>query len=168
LNTIRNLRGQMGYSMKNTYKDLYKGTVEEVQNRLIKILQDSPIKTYTYFNSSSSGTPAATTYRKYFGSWGAALDAAGISNSCSMKANLPTRVYLVEFDGFYKIGITQQKINERLHGAYPKFEVLLELEMTLVEAKVLEAKWLKEVKTLQYIPTNFPAEGRGFTECFKY
>lgn len=167
LGTIHGWRRSWGITTKNKYDELYKGTVGEVQERLIKIMQEAPVVTYTYFNSKDSGTPAATTYRKYFGSWDNALSAAGITNSCTMKPGKPTRIYLVEFEGFYKIGITQQTVHERLGGRYPPYKVIIDIETTLEEAKNIEKDWLKTVKPFQFIPTTFPSEGRGFTECFK-
>jgi len=138
------------------------------KEQLIEIMKNAPIVTYDYFNSKDSGMPAATTYRRYFGSWSAALEAAGIEQSSSvMKPNKPTKVYLVEFDGFYKVGITQQTVKQRLGGRYPDYKIILELEFdNLQEAKKVETSWLEAVKHCKFVPTNFPLEGRGFTECF--
>lgn len=140
------------------------------KERLIEIMKAAPIVTYDYFNSKDSGLPAATTYRKYFGSWAEALAAAGIEQANSvMKTNKPTKVYLVEFEGFYKIGITQQTVKQRLGGRYPAYKIILELEFdTLAEAKQIEKAWLEAVKPYKYTPNNFPAEGRGATECFVF
>lgn len=170
---------------KNSYKDLYTGSVGEVQQRLIELMQNSPIITYEYFNRASSNVPPATTYRKYFGSWAKAMEAAGVvttnpevkestsgkgegSSKFCQKEDKPTKVYLLDFGDFYKVGITQQTIKQRFSGKYPPYTVLLSLEMSLAEAKELERQWLKVVKPYQFIPSNFPAEGRGFTECFKF
>lgn len=161
------LRARTKYSSLNSYKDLYNGTIEEVQQRLIKIMQGATKVTYTYFNSKDSGTPAATTYRKYFGSWENALEAAGVSSVSALKEDRSTTVYLVEFEGFYKVGITQQTVHQRLGGRYPMYEIVMQIECSLKEAKEIETTWLKNVKHLQYIPPTFPVEGRGFTECFK-
>lgn len=174
---VKYLRQCTKSSSRRSNRELLKGSLEEVQARLIKIMQDSPIIGYAYFNSKDSGTPAATTYRKYFGSWENALRAAGrhtnenagndVINKFSMKPDRPTTVYLVEFDGFYKIGITQQMIAQRLGGRYPPYNIVMQIDTSLEEAKAIEKTWLENVKHLQYIPTSFPAEGRGFTECFK-
>ena len=168
VDTIKTWRKSWGHSLTRSTPDLYKGTVAEVQARLIKIMQDAPVVSYAVFNSKESGTPAATTYRKYFGSWEKALEAAGrsITSNFSMKPDRPTTVYLVEFDGFYKIGITQQTVAQRLHS-HPPYNILMQIQCTLSEAKDIEKQWLENVKHLQYIPATFPAEGRGFTECFK-
>jgi hypothetical protein len=174
--TVNGWKGKWGIRQKNSYKHLYEGTVADVQARLIKIMQEAPEVSYSYFNSADSDTPPATTYRKYFGSWTAAVEAANISklnkeytaDKYSQKKNLPTKVYLVEFDGYYKLGITQQTVEQRLGGRYPKYTVLQVKELpSLKDAKVLERTLLDLVKDYKYIPKDFPAEGRGFTECFK-
>jgi hypothetical protein len=172
--TINGWKGKWGIRHKNSYKDLYKGTVGEVQQRLIKIMQEAPEVCYNYFNSANSGVPPATTYRKYFGSWTAAREAAGVvakeegRGHSIQKEDKITLLYLVEFEDFYKIGITQQTVDQRLGKRYPAYKILWTKEFnTLAEAKREEARLLTEVKHKQYIPTNFPAEGRGFTECFK-
>lgn len=157
-------RNRLGIRGRNGCPKKY--TKEE----LIDIMRSAPTVTYDYFNSKDSGLPAATIYRSYFGSWTAALEAAGITQANSaMKPDKPTKVYLVEFGDFYKVGITQQTINQRLGGRYPPYKVVLELEFdNLMEAKEIESSWLKAVKDYRYVPDNFPTEGRGFTECFKH
>lgn len=138
------------------------------KEQLIEIMRAAPVVTYDYFNSKDNDLPAATTYRRYFGSWSAALEAAGIQqNNSVMKSDKATRVYLVEFDGFYKVGITQQTVKQRLGGRYPEYKVIMELEFEdLSQAKEVEKSWLETVADYRYVPTNFPTEGRGFTECF--
>lgn len=91
----------------------------------------------------------------------------GDSYKYSQKPDKLTKVYLIEFDGFYKVGTTQQTITQRFGGRYPQYEVLLIIETTLEEALDIEREWLENVKHLKYVPNCFPAEGRGFTECFK-
>lgn len=140
------------------------------KEELVAIMRAAPTVTYDYFNSKDNGLPAATTYRRYFGSWTAALEAAGIEQANSvMKTDKPTKVYLVEFDGFYKVGITQQTVKQRLGGRYPNYSIVLELDFpNLREAKEVENSWLEAVKPYKFMPHNFPSEGRGFTECFKW
>ncbi len=139
------------------------------KEQLIEIMKAAPVHTYSYFNSKESGLPAATTYREYFGSWEAALEAAGLpTNSYSMKPDRTTYVYLIDFGDFYKIGITQQRLKDRFGARYPKYEVVVLLETSLEQAKTIEKEWLQAVKALAFIPENFPIEGRGGTECFKY
>lgn len=171
---LRSSLGLVNKTTKNMYNHLYKGTVGEVQARLIKIMQEAPFVSYEYFNSKNSGVPPATAYRKFFGSWSNALNAAGVVTSSkpgstySQKVEVPCKVYLLDFGDFYKIGITQQTLSQRFGGRYPPYTVILTLEMSLAEAKALEKQWLNTVKPYQFIPDCFPAEGRGFTECFKY
>lgn len=141
------------------------------KEQLIDIMRNAPIKTYDYFNSKDSGVPSATVYRRYFGSWGEALKAAGVKQAnCVMKADTLTRMYLVKFEeGYYKLGITQQSIKQRLGGRYPKYEIIWDIEYdTLASAREAEKECLEYVKPYKYVPTNFPIEGRGFTECFKF
>lgn len=145
--------------------------IKYTKEELIVAMQNAPIKTYDYFNSKESGLPSATTYRSYFGSWAEALKAAGIPQANSvMKDNTITRLYCVEFEeGYYKVGITQQSVKQRLGGRYPKYTIVWEVEFgTLEEARYAEAECLEYVKPYKYIPTEFPVEGRGFTECFKF
>jgi len=89
------------------------------------------------------------------------------SYTYSQKPDKLTKVYLIDFGDFYKVGTTQQAIQERFRSGYPKYEVLFYIETTLQEAKQLENTWLNNVKHLQYIPDCFPKQGRGYTECFK-
>jgi len=86
----------------------------------------------------------------------------------SQKPDKLTKLYLIEFDGFYKIGTTQQSMNQRFGGRYPSYEVVLILEMALEEALRMESAWLNNVKDYKYVPDCFPKEGRGYTECFKF
>ena len=171
--TINNWKLKWGIKHKNSYKEIYTGTVGEVQERLIELMRAAPEISYSYFNSADSPVPPATTYRKYFGSWSAAMVAAGVSNSPKVsvgvqKAGKCTTLYLVEFEDFYKIGITQQTVHQRLGGRYPRYKILAEKVFdTPYLAKVEEKRLLQLVKPYKYIPTNFPVEGRGFTECFK-
>lgn len=141
---------------------------EYTKEQLIEIMKSAPIHTYDYFNSKDSGLPAGTTYRAYFGSWEAALKAAGLEpNQSTMKENVLTTVYLLDFGDFYKIGITQQPLNKRFGPKYPPFQVILTLETSLMEARLIEKQWLEAVKEYKYIPDTFPQEGGGHTECFK-
>lgn len=197
LGTVAGWRKKVGVSTKSCYKDLYIGTIEEIQSKLISIMLEAPEISYNYFNSADSGTPSATTYRKYFGSWNNALRAANIqpakkdytrskcindnkednkednkdyeaSYKYSQKPDKLTKVYLIEFEGFYKVGTTQQSITQRFGNRYPKYEVIFYIEVSLTEALKIEKEWLNNVKHLKFVPTTFPEEGRGFTECFKF
>lgn len=144
---------------------------EYTKEELIRLLQEAPNKTYNYLNSKESGLPAATTYRKYFGSWENALITAGLPlNISSMDSAKPTTVYLLYFSSgdYYKVGITQQRLAERFSGRYPAYEVVLELSMELKDARELEKCWKESVREFMYIPDDFPKDySSGVTECFK-
>lgn len=174
-NTIKHKKVVLGISTRaNSYKSKDCGgssglPPQYTKEQLIKWMQEAPLHTYDYFNSKESSVPSATTYRRYFGSWQAALEAAGIQpNKSSMDCTRPTKVYLVDFGDFYKVGITQQTLKQRFKNNYPKYEVVLEIDTTYEEAKAIEKQWLEAVKQFKYIPDSFPIEGRGFTECFKF
>lgn len=170
-NTIKQKKVILGISTReNSYKSKDLGgksglPLQYTKEQLIKWMQEAPIHTYEYFNSKESGVPSATTYRRYFGSWQAALKAAGIpTNRFSMDPTKPTKVYLVDFGDFYKVGITQQTLKQRFSSGYPKYEVVLQIDTTYEDAKAIEKQWLESVKRFKYEPANFP----GFTECFKF
>lgn len=165
----RKLMGLVNSKVKTKkYSNLYAGSDDEIRIKLIDLMRSAPRVSTDYFNSKESDVPVAATYKKYFGSWDNALLAAGISKSkCSLKEHLDTTVYLVDFGDFYKIGITQQSIQRRLDRRYPPYEVILQIVTSLKEAKELESTWLLNVEKYKYRPSNFPSEGRGYTECFK-
>lgn len=132
---------------------------------LLNILRDSETPTYNHFIQSND-LPSAVTYRNRFGSWAKALELAGVEqNSNSLIPSKNTLVYLLEFDGFYKVGITQQALEERFMG-YPKYEVLLTLNCTLDEARKIEKEWLANTQPYRFYGTGFP-RCNGATECFK-
>lgn len=144
-------------SITKTYND----------EELINILKGVDNPSYNLFNSNNA-YPSGTTYANRFGSWNAAMELAGKPiGTNSLKEGVKTLVYLVEFEGFYKIGITQQEVSSRLSG-YPKYEVLLTIQCeTLAEAKSIETTWLHNVKKYKFISSTFP-RNKGATECFKY
>lgn len=179
-NTVKHKKSVLGISTRsNSYKPKYHDTKtggnygggrpkKYTKEQLIEIMKAAPIHTYDYFNSKDSGLPAGTTYRAYFGSWESALIAAGLDpNESTMKENVPTTVYLLDFGDFYKIGITQQPLNKRFGSRYPAYHVVLTMETSLQEARLIEKQWLDAVKQYQYVPSTFPYEGGGHTECFK-
>lgn len=109
-------------------------------------MQEAPQVSYAIFNSKDSGVPPATAYRKYFGSWENALKEAGVITTATHLEDKPTIVYLVEFDGFYKIGMTQQTVDQRLGKRYGPYEILLQITTSYEEAVKLEKQWLNNVK----------------------
>jgi hypothetical protein len=166
--TIKKKRVSLGLSGINPHnKSIPHNRLDLSREELISILLKEEKRTFEQF-SSSSNLPSPSVYRRVFGSWGAALKAAGLPpNKSSMLEDSKTIVYLVEFDGFYKIGITQQLLKSRL-ASHPKYEVVMVLEFdNLKDAKAKEKEWLKAIAANKIVPDNFPSEGRGATECFK-
>lgn len=172
--TVKYKKSILGISTRsNSYKPKHNNMLggrpkKYTKEQLIEIMRAAPTHTYDYFNSKDNNLPAATTYRAYFGSWEAALCAAGIEpNATSMKADVRTTVYLLDFGEFYKIGITQQPLNKRFGARYPEYQVVLTIETSLEDARKIEKDWLNAVKEYKYIPDSFPQDGGGHTECFK-
>ena len=86
--------------------------------------------------------------------------------SSGFDADKPTTVYLLHFDGFYKIGITQQKISIRFSGS-PDYEVIDTVITDINNALYLEKELKKAIKNMQYIAEHPWFERNGKTECFK-
>jgi hypothetical protein len=82
---------------------------------------------------------------------------------------IPAILYVVEMEEddqtFYKIGITTSNVSKRYQGRQVpyKYKILLETEMNLYRAILIEQTLVKQLKEQQYLPANkFP----GHTECF--
>lgn len=91
----------------------------------------------------------------------------GLSNirkhgGCHNKTK-PTILYLVQFENFYKIGITQKSIKERFYGA-PKYTMVDYVSTDLDFAFDMEAIIKESVNT--FIPEIKWFERNGKTECF--
>lgn len=86
--------------------------------------------------------------------------------SAGFDINKPTIVYLLQFEGFYKVGVTQQKITYRFAGA-PSYTVVDFIEVDLEEALQFEKELKRAVKPMQYIAEHPWFERNGKTECFK-
>lgn len=168
--TIKKKKVQLGLSgiVKRGARNDW-GVKKYSDDELLDILKTSENKTYAYFTRGGKGLPAAATYVNRFGSWGNALLLAGLpANRCTMLRDKATKVYLVDFGDFYKIGVTQQALGDRFSG-YPKYDIVLLLEYdNLCDALAKEKEWLLNVSQFAYVPNTFPKEGRGFTECFRY
>lgn len=121
-----------------------------------------------YVSCDRCPTTLATNIKRVFGSWTKALEAAGISGNIGGKfdPNRTTRVYLLDFGDFYKIGITQQQIKSRFSGA-PAHTVLDYVETDLDNAVYLEKELKKAIRLYQYIAEHPWFERNGKTECFK-
>ena len=99
-----------------------------------------------------------------FGSWPEAAKLAGISIiKHNMYKDRNTVLYLVDFNDFKKIGITQQTIKERFYG-YPEYHILdYKIFNTPTEAYDQEQQLLSKLADYKYSPKFFP----GKTECFR-
>jgi hypothetical protein len=144
----------------------YEGSGADLKTELLRILKSAPSKAANYFRLENN-VPSYSTYIKYFGTWDNVLKEANIpANTNSLSPELMTTLYLVEFDGFYKIGITQRSLDLRFSG-YPKYSVILKLNLSYCEAIKLEKDFLTNVKEFSYRPPLFLIPSGG-TECFKY
>lgn len=134
---------------------------------ILSILKQLPNTGRDWYNiNKKKEWPSASTISNRFGSWSNALIAAGLPiNIGVQKLDKLTKVYLIEFDSFYKVGITQQELKHRFSG-YPAYKVLEIKETTLEIAKSIEKQVLELVRDYKYIPDCLPKEGRGYTECF--
>lgn len=150
-----------GKYRKDRYKTGPKIRLELPREELLSIVR-------RYVSSESCPTPYRSNIIRIFGSWTRALEEAGISGNIggNFCKNRVTRIYLLKFEGFYKIGITQQQIKSRFAGA-PGYEILDYLETDLDNAVYLEKGLKRAVKPLQYIAEHPWFERNGKTECFK-
>lgn len=141
--------------------------VKYTDEYLLDIIKSLPHTGRDWYNiNKHADWPSASTIATRFGSWTNALLKAGRNiNIGTQKKDKATKVYLIKFDTFYKVGITQQEIKARFSG-YPKYEIILVKETTLDNAKYIEKEILNLVQEYSYEPECFPKEGRGFTECF--
>lgn len=122
------------------------------------------IKEYVSYKQAPADFPHIVQVR--FGSWSNAQTLAGVNGRIGgvTDPNLTTKLYLLKFNKFYKVGITQQTIKQRFAGA-PSYEVLDCLETDLDNAYYLEKAVLKHVRPYQYIAEELEVKG-GKTECF--
>jgi hypothetical protein len=102
---------------------------------------------------------------KRFGSWGKALEAAGLEpNASGMVYNWPTILYLVDFGSFKKVGVTQRTVEARFSG-FPEYRILdvvvFEDLYAALETEKEILKNLEKFRVIGEIPN-------GRYECFKY
>lgn len=119
----------------------------------------------TYKVKDSCPGPYRSRILKHYGSWTKALIANNLPLNIGgvMDINRPTTLYLLKFDGFYKVGITQQTLKKRFTGG-PSFLVLDTYVSDLTEIVELEKQILTNV--ISYIPDDPWFERNGKTECF--
>ncbi len=82
----------------------------------------------------------------------------------NMSVTSPTTLYLIKFEDFYKVGVTQQKLKDRFSGA-PEYSVIDTMTTSLEEAWELEKAIKAVVKP--FIPEHSWFIRNGRTECFK-
>lgn len=82
----------------------------------------------------------------------------------NMSANSPTTLYLVKFEDFYKVGVTQQKLKDRFKGS-PEYKIVDTMTTSLEEAWELEKAIKSNVTPFNPEHSWFIRNGR--TECFK-
>lgn len=104
---------------------------------------------------------------KQFGSWSAGLKEAGLTSRIGgiFDPELPITLYLLKFDGFYKIGVTQRQIEQRFAGA-PSYTVLDQYCSDLDEIIALEKEILSKLE--RTLPSDSWFERNGKTECFLF
>lgn len=153
--SVSHCRTKLGIRVRRQYSD----------KELLDILRNSENTGSVHFMYTKE-LPSVDTYQRHFGSWNKALEAAGIPlNTSSMQPNKPTTFYLIEFDGFYKIGITQQiSLQKRFSKSkYPQYKVLFKHTGDFEFVQDTEKYLLAYLEDYKYQPPNFG----GFTECFK-
>jgi hypothetical protein len=152
-----------GNSRRGWYKDRIKNPprLNLPEEKLLDIVRE-------YVSSEACPTSYRSNIRRVFGSWTKALEAAGIPGNIggNFVSSRVTRVYLLRFEGFYKVGVTQQQIKSRFSGA-PSYEILDYLETDLDNAVYLEKELKKSIKSYQYVAEHPWFERNGKTECFK-
>lgn len=153
--SIVHKRTNLGICIRKQYSD----------KELLDILKNAENTGAEYF-MYTKGLPSVNTYQRHFGSWNNALEAAGLPlNTSSLLPNTPTTFYLIEFDGFYKIGITQNSIERRFpKSRYDKYKVLFKRTSDFEFVRDTEKYLLKYLEDYKYRPPGFAG---GFTECFK-
>lgn len=150
-----------GISRKGKYKTGPRTKLDLPRDTLLGIVKE-------YVSAEACPTHYLSNIRRVFGTWTKALEEAGISGNIggNMTRDRLTSVYLLVFDGFYKIGLTQQQIKSRFSGA-PTYTVLDVLVTDLDNALYLEKELKKTIKRIQYIAEHPWFERNGKTECFK-
>jgi hypothetical protein len=120
-----------------------------------------------YVSYEACPTHLRSNIKRIFGTWTNALQEAGISGNIGGKLykDRTTRVYLLKFNEFYKVGVTQQQIKSRFSGA-PSYEIVDYVETDLDNATYLEKELKKTIKAFQYIAEHPWFERNGKTECF--
>lgn len=165
--SIAYIAKELGRSESSIYKKL-KQTIKPVKveysdEYLLDLVRK--YKTQDNLNYNRLETePSAPVITKRFGSWNQALIEAGESiNKYGLNPEIDTIVYLVKFEKFFKVGLTQRSVAERLRG-FPKFTLIDEIILDYSSAKQFETDILNYVKPYKIIG-DLP---NGNEECFTY
>jgi len=184
LGTWKHLKRKVGCASCKKTKKL---TLPEIQS-FLKINQPTVVLLAT--NYINSRTPLECLCNVCGHQWSVAWDGIKGGSGCPKCARLnhpgfysiknahrnkesflkiPAILYVVEMEEddqtFYKIGITTSNVSKRYQGRQVpyKYKILLETEMNLYRAILIEQTLVKQLKEQQYLPANkFP----GHTECF--
>lgn len=118
---------------------------------------------------TADNSPNALYYavKKHFGSWSNGVIAAlGDTNTGGLfDSDKTTIVYLLEFDDFIKVGITQQPLEKRFKK-FPQHSLIDSITTDLDNAKKIESSIHK--KLIKYSFNKIPPglDRNGYTECF--
>ena len=107
---------------------------------------------------------------KEYGSWTKAKILAGQGPAKGVVLDeTSSLVYLIQFpeEGFYKIGITSKRIQERFAG-YPDYEILDVIPLPARESKELEKMLHKKYGAGSLKTENKALSRAGITECFHW
>lgn len=102
-----------------------------------------------------------------FGSWSAGLKESGLKPNVGgiMDPTLPTTLYLIKIDGYYKIGMTQRTVEQRL-SKLTGYTILDTYCSDLDEILSLEREILSKVERIR--SENIALQRNGLTECFLF
>jgi hypothetical protein len=119
-----------------------------------------------YKSRDACPNPIRHAINKMFGSWSKGLEAASMTSNIGglVDPSKPLMLYLLQFDGFYKIGVTQRTLQQRFSGA-PHYEVIDTYCSDLDEVLSLEKEILSKVERV--LPEHPWFKRNGKTECFK-
>ena len=118
-------------------------------------------------SADSAPNPLRYQARKRFGNWSDAKYISGTIGNIggNMLENKPTKVYLIDFGDYIKIGITQQELKLRL-AHFPKHRLLDFIETDLNSARSIEKELHSKLKRYEFDKIPKGLDRNGYTECF--
>lgn len=136
-------------------------------NKFLSMSEEELLEEIRYYKTKD-GSPNQLEYavKKYFGSWSKGTEAAlgKLNYGGTMLPNKATLVYLIEFDNFIKLGITQQFLENRLRK-FKNFKLLDYVEVDLDTAKQVEYDAKIKLTPFKEVP-NFMISN-GSSECYE-